>query len=70
MKIDVYIYCKQCDKCQRVGPKVSKSSQPLHPIIYTEVFQRWGLDIIGPINHPPKGTKNKYIITATDYTTK
>ena len=70
MKRDVYIYCKQCDICQRVGPKVSKSSQPLHPIIYTEVFQRWGLDIIGPINHPPKGTKNKYIITATDYTTK
>jgi hypothetical protein len=28
------------------------------------------LDFIGPINLPTKGTKTKYIITATDYTTK
>jgi hypothetical protein len=70
MKMDVYMYCKQCDICQRVEPKVSKSAQPLHPIMPTEVFQRWGLDFIGPINPPAKGTKNRYIITATDYTIK
>ena len=34
----------------------------------TQVFQRW--EFIGPFNLPAKGTKNKYIITATHYTTK
>ena len=70
MKIIVYMYCKQCNICQRVGSKLSKSAQPLHPIMPTKVFQRWGLDFIGPINSPAKSTRNRYIITATDYTTK
>ena len=70
MKQDVYMYSKECDICQRVGPKVSKSSQQLHLIVPTEVFQRWRLEFIGPINPPAKNTRNKYIITPTDYTTK
>ena len=66
----IHMYCKQCVIYQRVGPKMSKSSQPLHPIMPTEIFQRWGVDFIGPINPPAKGTKNEYIITTTYYTTK
>ena len=70
MKRDVYLYCTQCDICQRVGPKISTNLQPLHPTMPTEVFQKWGLDFIGPVNPPAQGTKNRYISTATDYTTK
>ena len=70
MKRDVYMYCKQYDICQKMGPKVSKSSQPLHPIMLTKVFQKWKLDFIGPINALARNTKNKYIITAIYYTTK
>ena len=70
MKKDVYLYCTQCDICQRIGPKVSTNLQPLHPTMPTEVFQKWGLDFIGPVNPPAKGTRNRYIIMATDYTTK
>ena len=70
MKKYMYLDCTQCDICQRVGPKISTNLQPLHPRIPTEVFQKWGLDFIGPVNLPPKSTKNWYIILATDYTTK
>ena len=70
MKKEFYLYCTQCDICQRVGPKISTNLQPLHPIMPTEVFQKWGLDFIGLVNPPTKSTKNRYVITAMDYTTK
>ena len=35
MKKDVYLYCKWCDICQRVGPKISKGVQPMNPLMPT-----------------------------------
>lgn len=63
MKKYVYLYCKQCNICQRVGPKISKGVQPMNPLMPTEVFQRWGLDFMGPIEPAARHTKNRYIIT-------
>lgn len=39
MKKKVYSYRKQCDICQKIGPKVSRV-QPMNPFIPTEVFQQ------------------------------
>ncbi|KAL3689879.1 hypothetical protein R1sor_016188 [Riccia sorocarpa] len=43
---------------------------PLKPIFPLEVFQKCGLDFIGPIKPTSFPTGKRYIITATDYTTK
>jgi hypothetical protein len=70
MKKNVYLYCKQCDICQRIGPKISKGVQPMNPLMPTKFFQRWGLEFMGPLVPLARHTKNCYIITATNYTTK
>jgi hypothetical protein len=66
----MYLYCKSCDICQRIGPNISKGVHPMNPLMPTEVFQRWSLVFMGPIEPPAGHTKNCYIIMATDYTTK
>lgn len=70
MKKNVYLYCKQCNILKRIGPKVSKHVHPMNCLMPTEVLQWWGLDFMGPIEFLAKHTKNRYIITATDHTTK
>lgn len=70
LKKVVYLYYSQCNICQRVGPKISTNLQPLHPTMPTNVFQKWVLDFIGLVNPWAKSTKNRYIIIATNYTTK
>ena len=42
----------------------------MNSLMPTEVFQRWGLDFMGPIEPPARQTKNCYIITVMDYITK
>ena len=59
-------YIKVCDTCQRRGKP--KKSQFLHPIPVGEIFDRWGMDIVGPL--PPTKEGNKYIMVATEYLTR
>lgn len=43
---------------------------PLQPILARALFEKWGLDFIGPINPPTQRANAKYILVATDFVTK
>ena len=43
---------------------------PHHLILPLELFQKWGLDIVGPFKPATMRTRNRYIIATTVYYTK
>ena len=60
---DVKKYIKTCWECQqREPPKKQLATRTIQP---SDIFERWGIDIVGPLIKTPKG--NKYIIVAMDY---
>lgn len=66
---DVKRFVAACDPCQRAGKPAHRLHGPLVPIIPLAPFVKWGIDFIGPFS-PPSAKKNRYVILATDYTTK
>ena len=67
---DTAKFVKRCDECQRVKVPVCRDNMPLRPMMGAQVFAKWGIDFVGPINPPTHRTKAQYIIVATDYLTK
>ena len=66
MRKDIEDYCRTCDNCQRRGsPKRNNNLNPIQP---TAIFERWGIDFMGPLLVTARG--NKYIIVAIDYFTR
>src|ERR1043165_5746986 len=55
IKSDVKIYVKTYDQCQRKGKSTMKNE--LHLIKISELFQRIGIDIVGPL--PVTKRRNK-----------
>jgi hypothetical protein len=53
-----------CEVCQRYKGKSEKDRGP-GKVEVKGVFERWGIDIVGPMEQTSKG--NKYIIVATEY---
>src|ERR1043166_6074679 len=60
---DVKEYVKTCWECQQ--RRNQRQNNPKMTIVLTALFNRWGIDIVGPL--PLSARKNKYIVVAVDY---
>ena len=47
---DAHAHVRKCDACQRCVGRQAKVARPLKPVIISEPFELWGIDIIGEIN--------------------
>jgi hypothetical protein len=56
--------------CQRVGKPNRRDEILLRPQITLQVFNKWAIYFVGPINPPAKRIGARYIITVTEYLTR
>ncbi|GJY39624.1 reverse transcriptase domain-containing protein, partial [Tanacetum coccineum] len=64
---DAHGMVKSCDSCQRQGKILQKDKMPQNAIQVCEIFDVWGIDIMGPFL---SSRGNKYILMVVDYFSK
>ena len=64
---ETFDYCKCCEVCQTFVNKSTVSGN-LHPIPPLGPFEKWGIDLMGPLPVTKRG--HHFIVVATDYLTK
>jgi hypothetical protein len=63
---DAKEYCQNCDVCQRVGKPSRRDEMTLRPQVNFQVFDKWEVEFVGPINQPSRRSGARYIITMTE----
>jgi len=63
MTSDIKEYVKSCYECQRWGGP--KENNQKHTIVPMDIFERWRIDIVGPLPQTEDGYR--YIVVAMDY---
>src|SRR6266498_4021823 len=63
MRNDIKEYAKTCFQCQKRGSM--KQNNQKRTIPPTDIFETWGIDIVGPLPITREG--NRYIVVAMDY---
>ncbi len=66
---DVREWVVSCDTCQWTEKPLKRDFMPLNPSHVQELFERWGLDFIGPLR-VSKTRRCRYIVVAMEYLTK
>jgi len=51
---DAHGYCKSCDVCQAYAQRFTVNG-PLHPIPPLRPFEKWGIDLMGPLPMTRRG---------------
>ncbi|XP_026451488.1 protein NYNRIN-like [Papaver somniferum] len=69
MEFDTAEHVKKCQQFQSHGSLICAPRNLLHSVVTPWPLHSWGLDILGPIR-PTSSGRHKYIITATEYSTK
>src|SRR6266542_5052627 len=63
MRSNIKDYAKTCFQCQQRGSM--KQNNQKKTISSTDIYERWGIDIVGPL--PKTRKRNRYIVVAIDY---